>query len=116
MAFVGDLRDFVLPEILQVLVHGKKTGEVKLRCSADATEADGLIVIVRGRVIHAERVGVEPGLEAFWSVIGLQEGRFAFERAEVTEIRSQATIDRTLDSLLLENLSDGHRPGPETQA
>ncbi len=116
MAFVGDLRDFVLPEILQVLVHGKKTGEVRLRCSADATDVDGLIVMVRGRIIHTERSGFEPGLEAFWSVIALEEGRFAFECAEVTELSSQVTIDRTLESLLLERLSDEQHASSDTRA
>lgn len=106
MAFVGDLKDFALPEILQVLVHGKKTGEVAVCLSAKATDTNGVIVIARGRIIHAQMVGVEPGLEAFWSLIALEEGRFAFECAELTDITSEVTIDRTLDSLLLENLSD----------
>ncbi len=106
MAFVGDLRDFALPEILQVLVHGKRTGEVALRRSANATEVEGMIVIARGRVIHAEQVGVDSALEAFWGLLALEEGHFAFESAELTAITSPVTIDRTLDSLLLEGLSD----------
>ncbi|MBU2602163.1 MAG: DUF4388 domain-containing protein [Actinobacteria bacterium] len=106
MAFVGDLRDFALPEILQVLVHGKRTGEVELRCSVDHTDIEGMIVIARGRVIHAEQVGAESALEAFWGLIALKEGHFAFESVEFTAITSPVTIDRTLDSLLLESLSD----------
>lgn len=97
----GDLKDFDLSEILQILVMGRKTGVLEL-AEADNGGAHGKVWLVQGRVVHAIRNGDMEGVEALVEMLHHREGRFSFEATSVPEPEGPVTINRTLDGLLLE--------------
>ncbi len=101
MGLSGDLRDFDLSEVLQILVMGKKTGVLEL---ADPDDAGvyGKVWLRQGRVAHAERRFGSVGVAALVDLLRTGEGRFSFETSLSHGSEIPVTIDRSLESLLLE--------------
>jgi response regulator RpfG family c-di-GMP phosphodiesterase len=100
----GSLREMGLPEIIQVLWHGRKTGSLKIRAGADAGE----IHFVSGSVYNA-LWGNLRGEEAVYAMLGVTEGEFALDPNFKAP---QELIQRSPEALLLEGmrrLDEGRR-------
>jgi twitching motility protein PilT len=98
VAFEGDLRDFGMADILQLIGTGKRTGIMTIRSARDQSTAE--IYCKDGEVIHA-RYGEEQGEAAVLRVLALGAGSFHFQPIEV---KCPVTINGTLESLLLEGM------------
>ncbi len=98
-ALTGDLGDFGLADILQVLALGRRSGHLLL----EGDQTRGRLVIARGEVVHAEADGGDPGEPAFFILMENEAGDFRFLSAEQEEVTaSEVTIQRKLDSLLVQ--------------
>jgi uncharacterized protein YgiM (DUF1202 family) len=73
-ALEGDIAESNLPEILQFIEIGKKTGCLQLEDSGPL----GIIYFDNGRIIHAAAVDHLAGREAVYYVLNLQKGNFRF--------------------------------------
>ena len=101
MGLSGDLRDFDLSEVLQILAMGKKTGILELADAADGGDR-GSVWLRDGRVMHAVRAPDLQGVPALMDLLSTARGRFSFESATPSDPETPVTIDRTLEGLLLE--------------
>ncbi|MHB1342983.1 MAG: DUF4388 domain-containing protein [Thermoleophilia bacterium] len=101
MGLSGDLRDFDLSEVLQILVMGKKTGVLELADPSNGG-AYGKVWLRQGRVAHAEGRCASVGVSALVDLLQTGEGRFSFETTLSHGSEVPVTIDRPLESLLLE--------------
>jgi hypothetical protein len=92
----GSLEEMGLPEIVQVLWHGRKTGSLKIKAKGDSGE----IHFVDGAIFNA-LFGNLRGADAFYAMLRLSEGDFLLDpkfRAE------QQVIQENPESLLLEGM------------
>jgi hypothetical protein len=96
MSLSGDLTEFGLTELLQVLSMSKKSGVLVLRGDV----AHGTLTLLNGRLVDAEVESGPVGEAAFFTLLEVRQGRFVF-RGEVDE-EGRRSISRTLDSLLLD--------------
>jgi len=95
---------FHLPELLQVLGQGKKTGVLKLYGGV----AEGTILLRNGRLVAALQ-GTLSGEEAFFSLLRNLEGRFSFVASPRDAGDTQPSAGmRPLEALLLDATSRGH--------
>jgi CheY-like chemotaxis protein len=92
----GSLREMGLPDIVQVLFHGRKTGRLNIRGPAGAGE----IHFLEGNVADASW-GALRGDAAFYAMIGLQDGEFALDPAFKPGAR---VIHQSAEALLLEGM------------
>jgi len=92
----GSLTEMGLPDIVQVLWHGRKTGSLKIH----APEGNGEIHFVEGQIYNAlfER---KRGTEAFYAMVTLQRGEFA---VDPTFVATQRVIEESPEGLLLEGM------------
>ena len=92
----GSLKEMGLPELVQVLFHGRKTGNLRIRSGSSAGEihfADGQIVNAlfdKGR-----------GTDAFYQMLKLQDGEFGLDPSFVPQAR---VIQESPEALLLEGM------------
>ena len=106
----GDLAQFPLSDILQMLGLGQKTARVLVETAA----GEGRIFLETGRITHAEAPGSQ-GRTALDLLLALRAGRFRITHGITVP---QRTIDRDAMAVLLENLRqvdeqdrDAARPG-----
>jgi response regulator RpfG family c-di-GMP phosphodiesterase len=92
----GSLTEMGLPDIVQVLWHGRKTGSLKIH----APEGNGEIHFVEGQIYNA-LFGRKRGTEAFYAMVTLQRGEFAVDPSFVAP---QRVIEESPEGLLLEGL------------
>ncbi|MCA9646388.1 MAG: DUF4388 domain-containing protein [Polyangiaceae bacterium] len=92
----GSLIEMSLPDMVQVLWHGRKTGSLKIRAKGETGE----IHFVKGD-IHNAMWGRLRGEEAFYSMLGLTEGDFVLDPNFVTNSR---VINASPEALLLEGM------------
>lgn len=93
----GSLRELSLPDLVQVLSQGRKTGQLKVTA---ANNQVGEIHFVDGRIVNALFQKLY-GEDAFYSMLRITEGAFALDPA----FRPQSvTINAGTESLLLEGL------------
>jgi response regulator RpfG family c-di-GMP phosphodiesterase len=92
----GSLQEMGLPDIVQVLWHGRKTGSLKIH----APEGAGEIHFVEGQVYNA-LFGRKRGADAFYAMVALQAGEFAVDPSFVAP---QRVIEESPEGLLLEGL------------
>jgi hypothetical protein len=92
----GSRTEMGLPEIVQVLWHGRKTGSLKIHAPA----GNGEIHFVEGQIYNA-LFGRKRGTEAFYSMVTLQEGEFV---VDPTFVAPQRVIEDSPEGLLLEGL------------
>ena len=85
-----------LPDIIQVLWHGRKTGSLKIH----APEGSGEIHFVDGQIYNA-LFGRKRGTDAFYSMVALQSGEFAVDPSFVA---TQRVIEESPEGLLLEGM------------
>lgn len=92
----GSLTEMSLPDMVQVLFHGKKSGALKIRSAGRSGE----IHFVSGDIFDALWEEVS-GAEAFYAMLRLREGDFALDPNFVAP---QRVINDSPDGLLLEGM------------
>jgi response regulator RpfG family c-di-GMP phosphodiesterase len=92
----GSLREMGLPDIVQVLFHGRKTGRLNIR----AKEGTGEIHFQDGNLVDGAW-GALRGEAAFFAMIRLADGEFALDPAFKPTAR---TIHQSAEALLLEGM------------
>ncbi len=92
----GSLQEMGLPEIVQVLWHGRKTGSLKIRSGRDSGE----IHFVEGALFNA-LWGNLRGPEAFYAMLTLQSGDFVLDPNFKAP---QRVIHESPEALLLEGM------------
>lgn len=92
----GSLSDMALPDLIQILGHGRKSGRLRLR----AEGRDGEIQFRDGRIVHAA-MGTLSGNDAFFELLTLDRGTFVMDPAFSP---TAETIQGNADMLILEGL------------
>jgi hypothetical protein len=92
----GSLTEMGLPEIVQVLWHGRKTGSLKIRSGADLGE----IHFVDGSIYNA-LFGTQRGEEAVYGMLSLMKGDFSLDPSFKAP---QQVIQASPEALLLEGM------------
>jgi response regulator RpfG family c-di-GMP phosphodiesterase len=92
----GSLQEMGLPDMVQVLWHGRKSGSLKIRSGTDTGE----IHFVNGQ-IHNAMWGRQRGEDAFYAMLGLAEGTFALDPNFKAESQ---VITASPEALLLEGM------------
>ncbi len=92
----GSLKEMALPDVLQVLSNSQKSGSL----SIFGTAGDGVIYFVSGHVYHARFQDLS-GEDAFYALLGIEEGSFQIDPANV---RTERTIHLSTEMLLLEGM------------
>lgn len=92
----GSLEEMGLPDIVQVLWHGRKTGRMNIR----APQGQGEIHFVEGQVFNA-LYGKLRGADAFYAMVGLEKGEFAVDPSFKAP---QRVIEDSPEGLLLEGM------------
>lgn len=92
----GSLREMGLPDMVQVLFHGRKSGNLQIR----APEGAGEIHFAGGNVVDAAW-RQQRGEEAFFAMLKLTEGEFALDPSFRAGAR---VINQSSEALLLEGM------------
>lgn len=71
--FSGDIADFSVTDLAQLLVMGSKTGELRIQNEV----VWGLVYFDKGRIVHAETVDKE-GESALFAMVSVKQGGFIF--------------------------------------
>lgn len=93
-AIEGSLSEVGLPDVLQLLALGGKTGILHLR---EGT-SEGSLYLREGQIVHARSEDLE-GEEAAYALAAWSSGRFAFEPGTTSPA---TTINRSSTALLME--------------
>ncbi len=99
MPLNGNLSDFPLGDVIQLLNNTKKTGSLKLEAGGDFSGETGEINFSAGRIVSAVSNKGLLGKSAFLHFYEWHEGNFSF--AEMS-IRSEVNIEESTESLLIE--------------
>lgn len=100
MGIEGNIKDFPLVDVLNLLSFGGKTGVLKINGKKNKEELNGEIYFEKGKIVDANS-GVKKGEEAFYNIFLIDEGAFSFS---VKEFKGVKTIEKNLDILLLEGI------------
>jgi response regulator RpfG family c-di-GMP phosphodiesterase len=92
----GSLKEMGLPELVQVLFHGRKTGSLRIRSGSNAGE----IHFIDGQIVNALYDKIR-GTDAFYQMLKLQEGEFGLDPSFVPQAR---VIQESPEALLLEGM------------
>lgn len=92
----GSLTEMGLPDMVQVLWHGRKTGSLKIRSGQE----QGEIHFVQGMIFNALWM-TQRGEEAFYAMLRLTEGTFALDPNFTAESQ---VIQASPEALLLEGM------------
>ncbi len=92
----GSLREMALPDVVQILAHGRKTGQLKINSSGKLGE----LHFSEGQ-IHYAAFGAHRGEEAVYAMLQLDDGDFALDPNVAPAGR---TIHASTESLLLEGM------------
>jgi response regulator RpfG family c-di-GMP phosphodiesterase len=92
----GSLREMGLPDMVQVLFHGRKSGKLQIR----AAKGSGEIHFVEGAVVDAQW-GDARGEAAFYAMLKLTDGDFALDPSFKPAGR---VIHQSAEALLLEGM------------
>lgn len=92
----GSLAEMGLPEVVQILWHGRKTCTVKLKTK----QGSGDIGFADGQIVDA-RFGAKRGEEAFYTMLVAKEGDFQIDPNVAPTDR---TIEASPEGLLLEGM------------
>jgi response regulator RpfG family c-di-GMP phosphodiesterase len=92
----GSLREMGLPDMVQVLFHGRKTGKLQIRGEGQSGE----IHFLEGNVMNA-LWGARSGEDAFYAMLKLADGEFELDPSfKATE----RVINQSAEALLLEGM------------
>jgi response regulator RpfG family c-di-GMP phosphodiesterase len=92
----GSLREMDLPDLIQILSQGRKTGNLKI----SSGNRNGEIHFAGGQIVNA-LFGDEEGERAFYALLGLSDGFFSIDPKFVPQ---KATISLGTEALLLEGM------------
>jgi len=92
----GSLKEMSLPDIIQILFHGRKSGNLKIKNGPDIGE----IHVAEGAIWNAFW-GSLRGEEAFYAMLKLQDGEFGLDPSFKPGGRA---ITENAESLLLEGM------------
>ncbi len=92
----GPLRELGLPDMVQVLFHGRKSGNLRIR----APEGSGEIHLIDGNIVNA-LWGELRGQEAFFAMLKLKDGDFGLDPSFRATSR---VINESCEGLLLEGM------------
>jgi response regulator RpfG family c-di-GMP phosphodiesterase len=92
----GSLTEMALPDIVQILWHGRKTGALRIRAGSDTGE----IHFQQGAIVNAMH-GRLRGDEAFYAMLRLKDGEFALDPNFTPQAR---VINDSPEALLLEGM------------
>jgi len=92
----GSLKEMSIPDLVQILSHGRKTGRLSLTSGSDRGE----VHFVNGDIYNA-LLGKLRGDEAFFAMLRFKDGSFALDPTFTAEER---VIRMTSEMLLLEGL------------
>jgi response regulator RpfG family c-di-GMP phosphodiesterase len=92
----GSLREMGLPDMVQVLFHGRKTGNLRIR----APDGSGEIHFVEGNVVDALWRDLR-GENAFYALVKLVDGEFALDPSFRA---GERVINQSAEALLLEGM------------
>lgn len=74
MELRGNLKDFSLPDVIQLVGFGRKNGVLRVDCGGSGAA----LYFELGNVVHAEYPGVS-GQDAVFALFGVAEGEFRFQ-------------------------------------
>ena len=100
MALAGDLSEFPLTDIIQLVDLSKKTGGVHMHGWRGGQEIEGWLYFRDGRIIGAELPGMSP-LEAVYTFFTFESGPFSFEEDKVLE---HPTITVSNEVIIMEGI------------
>ena len=92
----GSLKEMGLPELVQVLFHGRKTGNLRIRSG----QISGEIHFADGQIVNA-LFDKSRGADAFYQMLKLQDGEFGLDPSFVPQAR---IIQESPEALLLEGM------------
>jgi response regulator RpfG family c-di-GMP phosphodiesterase len=92
----GSLKEMSLPDLVQVLFHGRKTGNLRIR----AREGQGEIHVLEGAVVNA-LWGEQRGVDAFYAMLRIQDGEFGLDPSFKPTAK---VIQQSSEALLLEGM------------
>lgn len=92
----GSLSEMALPDIVQILWHGRKSGALRIRSGGDSGE----IHFHLGNIVNAMH-GKLRGEEAFYAMLRLKDGEFALDPNFVAQAK---VISESPEALLLEGM------------
>lgn len=99
MPLNGNLKDFPLGDIIQLINNTKKTGLLKLEAGGDFSGEIGEIDFSAGKIIFAESNKGLIGKSAFLHFYEWKVGDFSFVE---TSVQNEVNIDESTESLLVE--------------
>jgi response regulator RpfG family c-di-GMP phosphodiesterase len=92
----GSLREMGLPDMVQVLFHGRKSGKLQIRGEGNSGE----IHFVEGTVMNALWANLK-GEDAFYAMLKLTDGDFELDPSFKT---TERVINQSAEALLLEGM------------
>ncbi|MEZ4405329.1 MAG: DUF4388 domain-containing protein [Polyangiales bacterium] len=92
----GSLSELALTDVVQVLAQGRKTGQLGIRNGSEKGE----VHFIDGAVVNA-MWGALRGEEAFYAMLGLEEGEFALDASFKPPAR---VITTPVEALMLEGM------------
>lgn len=92
----GSLKEMSLPDVVQILAAGRKSGQLMIRSGAKS----GAVYFAEGQILDAS-FGSAGGEEAFYAMLAIDDGEFELDPTVKT---SKRTIEASAESLLLEGL------------
>jgi response regulator RpfG family c-di-GMP phosphodiesterase len=92
----GSLKEMGLPELVQVLFHGRKTGNLRIRSGTLAGE----IHFLDGKIVNALYEKAR-GTDAFYQMLKLQDGEFGLDPSFTPQA---SVINESPEALLLEGM------------
>lgn len=94
MALQGNLEDFELTDVFQLIQLGQKDGGLRIQTDDDV----GIVYFKSGMVIHAKTNTIQ-GEPAIDTILSWKQGRFVFNPSEETLER---TVDLPIQQVILE--------------
>ncbi len=94
MALQGNLEDFELTDLFQLIQLGRKDGGLRIKSEDDI----GIVYFKDGKVIHAKTNFLQ-GESAIDSILSWEKGRFVFNPNEETR---EHTVDLPIQQVILE--------------
>jgi len=98
MGIEGNIKDFPLIDVLNLLSFGSKTGVLLISGKKNDESINGEIYFLNGKIVDAV-CGNKRGEEAFYSIFLMSEGNFTFKSQSVNR---EQKINKSFDNLLLE--------------
>lgn len=94
MSLAGDLQDFEITDLFQLIQLGQKDGVLKIETADDL----GFVYLKNGKVAHAQTRSIQ-GEQAIDTLLGWKKGRFVFTPGEEM---AQRTVDLPIQQVILE--------------